>query len=92
MRLDLVEPRLKRQERLGPQTEDAQASIIPNPFIGDEPRLEQDSQVSAHNGSRGARGLSELAGAVGAVAQKLDNAPSCRIGECCKRSLQVLYH
>lgn len=92
MRLELVEPRLERQHRFAPQTEDAQARISRNALVGDEARLEQDPQVSAHDGSGRPGGFSQLAGATRTVTEKLDHPPPRRIGECEENTFYIVRH
>jgi hypothetical protein len=92
MRLELVEPRLERQHRFAPQVEDAHARITRDPLVGDEARLEQDPQVSAHDGSGRPGGPGQLAGATRTVTEKLDHPPPSRIGERQEEPFHIVPH
>jgi hypothetical protein len=81
VRLQLVEPRLKREHRLAPQPEHAQARIVGHALVGDEPGLEQDPQVPAHGGGGGTGSRRQLTGTPRSVAEQLDHPPPRGVGE-----------
>ncbi len=90
MRLELVEPGLQRQDGLASEAEDAQARITRDAFVRDQACLEQDSQVSAHDGSRGPSGLGQLTGTMGPVGEKLDHPLPGRIRKGGEELLQIV--
>jgi hypothetical protein len=90
-RLDLIEPRLQRQDRLGPQL------VEPPPGVGvvgpglDEPAPPQHAQVPAH-GRRGHADVGgEVAGRSRAEPEQIDDPASGRVGQRGEGEIQVVF-
>ena len=92
MRLQLVEPRLEREDRFAAQVEYPQARIAGDALVCDEAGLQQDPQVAAHDGSGRPGGLSQLAGTPRSVTEKLDDSPPRRVGERREDRTDIVWH
>jgi hypothetical protein len=74
--LELVEPRLERDDRLRAQPEHPRPGIVRQPLVGDDPDLQQHAQMAAHRRRRHPRRIGELARASRPRAEKAhDGAP-----------------
>ena len=54
MGLELIEPSLQRNHRLGAESKDANSGVFPETLVGDDPGLQKHAQVPA--GRRRGRG------------------------------------
>jgi hypothetical protein len=80
-RLDLVQPGLQSNERLGPQAIHPQSRVVVDELGFDEAALAQDPQMAAHRRTAHADGGGELAGALGTTAEEVDDRAPRGVGE-----------
>ncbi len=79
VRLELIEPRLERDDRLGSEAEDPNPGVLGYAFVGDDPGFEEHAQMLAHCRCRQTGRLGEFPGTPGADAQELHDAETSRV-------------
>jgi hypothetical protein len=79
--LQLVEPGLERQHRLGTEPEHPSAGVLGQSLVGDDPGVQQDPEVPTHRGGRRAEGVGELAGAARPLTEQLDDLAPDSVSE-----------
>lgn len=89
VRLQLVEPRLHRDNRLWSKPEHPRAGVLGWAFVSHDACLEQHAQVSAHRRCRCARCRRQLAGAPWADTQQLYDLLTGWVGQRAKQQGDV---
>ena len=90
MGLQLVQPRLQRGHRLGPQPKDPYTGIIGSALIDDHAGLEQHPKVTTHRWRRHASGFGELTSSTRPGAQKLYDAASRLVAQRLKQGTHLI--
>jgi hypothetical protein len=76
VRLQLIEPRLQRHDRMWPQAEVPQPCITRRPLVDHDPSLQEYPQMSAHRWGRHSDGGREFPGPTRSLAEHFhDLAP-----------------
>jgi hypothetical protein len=75
--LHLIKPRLQGDEWLSPELKNADARVIGQALVLDEPVLEQDAKVATHRRGRGAGPFRQPAGSLRTFGEQLDH-PTAR--------------
>lgn len=81
LRLQLVEERLDRAERLWVQLEQPHAGVFGNPSIFDDPGGDKDLQMPAHRRLRHPGRVGQLAGPVRPHTEQVHHPTSCGVGQ-----------
>ena len=81
VRLDLIEPRLQGDERLGPQPEHPHPGVGRDPFVDHDPASSSTRRCRLIAGAEVPDCGCELTGAVRPLAEQLHDLPAGRVGE-----------
>jgi hypothetical protein len=92
VRLQLIEPRLDRDDRIGAQAEHPHPRVAGWALVGDDAGLEQHSQVPAHPRPGDTGRIRNLARPPGSLAQQLHHPASSRVGESLEHRTDVVHH
>ena len=88
---DLIHPSTEQFEALRLQAVQPHAGVVLRLLVGNESAGLEDTQMTTESGRGHRERLRQLAGAVGAPSQEIDDGTSCRLSECREGGIHVAF-